>query len=124
MNNKASFAAVNKVYGCVVQRKDHLINKETGKYDKEEYLNHPDRYTSTFKTQVSVMSILFSLCVRLCLDRSVCLVYHQWNLLGTVSTETTRRGQRQSIADSTRRMDAERSEVGLSLVAPSSPRHL
>ena len=45
--------ALNKVYGCVIQRKDHLINKETGKYDEEEYTKHPDRYTSTFKTHVS-----------------------------------------------------------------------
>lgn len=44
--------AVNKVYGCVIQRKDHLINKETGVYDEQEYTAHPNRYTSTFKTQV------------------------------------------------------------------------
>lgn len=44
---------INKVYGCLVQRKDHLINKETGQYDEAEFLKYPDRYTSTFKTKVS-----------------------------------------------------------------------
>lgn len=45
--------AINKIYGCVVHRKDHLINKETGQYDAEEFHKHPNRYTSTFKTKVS-----------------------------------------------------------------------
>jgi hypothetical protein len=45
--------AINKVYGCVIQRKDHLINKETGRYDEEEFIRYPDKYTSTFKTKVS-----------------------------------------------------------------------
>jgi len=30
-----------------------LINKETGKYDEQEFLKYPDKYTSTFKTKVS-----------------------------------------------------------------------
>ncbi|CAF2734506.1 unnamed protein product [Rotaria sp. Silwood2] len=45
--------AANKVYGCVILREDHLINKETGKYDEEEYLKHPERYTSTFSTKIA-----------------------------------------------------------------------
>ena len=49
--------AINKIYGCVVHRKDHLINKETGQYDEAEFLKHPDRYTSTFKTKVSSFSL-------------------------------------------------------------------
>ena len=40
-------------------RKDHLINKETGQYDAEEFLKHPDRYTSTFKTKVSYLNKYF-----------------------------------------------------------------
>ena len=48
------FIANNKIYGCVIQRKDHLINKETGEYDEAEYTKHPNRYTSTFKSQVRI----------------------------------------------------------------------
>jgi hypothetical protein len=50
-----SSKAINKVYGCVIQRKDHIINKETGQYDEEEFLKRPDKYTSTFKTKVSYL---------------------------------------------------------------------
>ena len=49
------FKAINKIYGCIINRKDHLINKETGQYNAEEFLKHPDRYTSTFKTKVSII---------------------------------------------------------------------
>jgi len=54
------FQAINKIYGCVVQRKDHLVNKETGHYDAEDYQKHPDRYTSTFKTKVSYLNEHFN----------------------------------------------------------------
>jgi hypothetical protein len=47
------YKAINKIYGSVVHRKDHLINKETGRYDEQEFLKYPDKYTSTFKTHVS-----------------------------------------------------------------------
>lgn len=40
----AEHGATNKVYACKVSRKDHLINKETGKFDPVEYEEHPERY--------------------------------------------------------------------------------
>ncbi|CAF2100508.1 unnamed protein product [Rotaria magnacalcarata] len=49
----AKHGATNKIYGCVVQREDHLINKETGLYSEAEYLEYPDRYISTFNTQIA-----------------------------------------------------------------------
>ncbi|CAF0984180.1 unnamed protein product [Rotaria sp. Silwood1] len=49
----AQHGATNKVYGCVIGRGDNLINKETGKYDEEEYLKYPERYTSTFSTKIA-----------------------------------------------------------------------
>ncbi len=59
--NKNSFVfcfflkAINKIYGCVIHRKDHIINKDTGQYDDKEFNKHPDKYTSTFKTKVSYL---------------------------------------------------------------------
>ncbi len=35
------------------------MNKETGGYDEAEFLKHPDRYTSTFKTKVSHLTKTF-----------------------------------------------------------------
>ena len=46
-------SATNKVYACKVSRKDHLVNKETGKFDYKEYEEHPERYTSTFHREVT-----------------------------------------------------------------------
>jgi hypothetical protein len=46
---------MNKIYACVINRKDHLINKETGQYNAEEFIKYPDKYTSTFKTKVSYL---------------------------------------------------------------------
>jgi alpha-aminoadipic semialdehyde synthase len=43
---------MNKVYGCVVSRSDYLIRKEGGKFDRDEYQNYPERYVSTFASEV------------------------------------------------------------------------
>jgi hypothetical protein len=53
------FKATNKVYACKVSRKDHLVNKETGKFDPKEYEEHPERYKSTFYREVIIISISF-----------------------------------------------------------------
>ena len=45
--------ATNKVYACKVSRKDHLVNKETGKFDPVEYEEHPERYTSIFAREIA-----------------------------------------------------------------------
>ena len=48
--------ATNKVYACKVSRKDHLVNKDTGKFDPKEYEEHPERYTSTFFREVKKLN--------------------------------------------------------------------
>ncbi|KAI6206438.1 Alanine dehydrogenase PNT and Saccharopine dehydrogenase domain containing protein [Aphelenchoides besseyi] len=44
---------MNKVYGCVVSRSDHLIRKEGGTFDKQEYDKHPERYVSKFASEIA-----------------------------------------------------------------------
>ena len=46
------FSAHKKIYGCVVDMEDNLVRKSDGKFDMEEYFQHPERYTSTFFTKV------------------------------------------------------------------------
>ena len=52
----AQHGSTNKIYACVVSRQDHLINKETGKFDAAEYDAHPDRYMSTFSREIAPYS--------------------------------------------------------------------
>lgn len=52
----AEKGATNKVYACKVSRKDHLVNKETGKFDKTEYEEHPERYKSIFAREIAPYS--------------------------------------------------------------------
>ncbi|CAF0842961.1 unnamed protein product [Rotaria sordida] len=49
----AQHGATNKIYGCVILREDHLVNKQTGQYDEEEYVKYPERYTSAFNTKIA-----------------------------------------------------------------------
>lgn len=49
----AQHGGTNKVYACKVSRKDHLINKESGKFDALEYEEHPERYKSIFAHQIA-----------------------------------------------------------------------
>jgi hypothetical protein len=51
----SNFLVMNKVYGCVVSRSDYLIRKERGKFDREEYQAHPERYVSTFASEVNAL---------------------------------------------------------------------
>ncbi|KAI6211451.1 Alanine dehydrogenase PNT and Saccharopine dehydrogenase domain containing protein [Aphelenchoides besseyi] len=44
---------MNKVYGCVVSRSDHLIRKKGGKFDKKEFDKHPERYVSKFASEIA-----------------------------------------------------------------------
>jgi len=48
------FAAMNKVYGCVVDMEDHLVRKEGGKFSFVEFQAHPERYASTFSRKVTI----------------------------------------------------------------------
>jgi len=49
----AEKGSTNKLYACEVSRQDHLVNKETGKFDAAEYEEHPERYISTFSRNVA-----------------------------------------------------------------------
>lgn len=48
------FAGLNKIYGCVVSRDDHLVRADGGRFDPEEFETHPERYISTFANEVSL----------------------------------------------------------------------
>ncbi|PAV69441.1 hypothetical protein WR25_09044 isoform A [Diploscapter pachys] len=47
---------LNKVYGCVVTRADHMVPKNGGVFDKAEFNEHPERYTSRFATEIAPYS--------------------------------------------------------------------
>ncbi|CAI5448094.1 unnamed protein product [Caenorhabditis angaria] len=49
----AKKGALNKVYGCVVTRKDHFVPKNGGPFNKQEFEQYPDRYTSKFATEIA-----------------------------------------------------------------------
>uniref|UniRef100_A0A914VUB3 Saccharopine dehydrogenase (NAD(+), L-glutamate-forming) n=1 Tax=Plectus sambesii TaxID=2011161 RepID=A0A914VUB3_9BILA len=44
---------LNKVYGCVVSRADHIVHKAGSVYDPEEFEQHPERYVSKFATEIA-----------------------------------------------------------------------
>ncbi|KAJ1350331.1 hypothetical protein KIN20_006098 [Parelaphostrongylus tenuis] len=44
---------LNKVYGCVVTRADHMVSKTGGPFSIEEFEKHPDRYISKFATEIA-----------------------------------------------------------------------
>ena len=46
-------AELNKVYGCVVSRADHMIRKGGGVYKREEFEKQPELYVSKFASEVS-----------------------------------------------------------------------
>lgn len=45
--------ATNKIYACVVSREDHYVRKEGGKFNAEEFENHPERYASQFSHKIA-----------------------------------------------------------------------
>lgn len=49
----AEHGSMNKVYGAVVSRDDHLARKEGGGFDHEEYELHPERYYSNFPKMIA-----------------------------------------------------------------------
>lgn len=49
------FLANNKVYGCVVDMEDHLVRKDGGPFNFEEFKEHPHKYASNFSRQVSTI---------------------------------------------------------------------
>ncbi|XP_071960178.1 alpha-aminoadipic semialdehyde synthase, mitochondrial-like isoform X2 [Antedon mediterranea] len=45
-----------KAYATVVRRKDHLVHKDGGKFNLEEYTNHPERFRSVFSERIAPYS--------------------------------------------------------------------
>lgn len=43
----------SKLYGCEVSRSDHLERRDGGKFDAQEYDDHPERYISTFSKKIA-----------------------------------------------------------------------
>lgn len=51
---QSSLSGLNKIYGCIVRRRDHLERKNGGGFDSQEYDEHPEKYISTFSKKVSI----------------------------------------------------------------------
>ncbi|RWS31267.1 Alpha-aminoadipic semialdehyde synthase-like protein [Leptotrombidium deliense] len=49
----SQMGSTNKVYASVVSREDHLVRKEGGRFDQEEYEQFPERYYSNFATSIA-----------------------------------------------------------------------
>lgn len=49
---------MTRVYATVLSRHHHLMRKSDGIYDPMEYENHPELYTSHFRTSVSLLPSL------------------------------------------------------------------
>ncbi|XP_033106546.1 alpha-aminoadipic semialdehyde synthase, mitochondrial-like isoform X4 [Anneissia japonica] len=45
-----------KAYATVVRRKDHLVHKDGGKFNLEEYSHHPERFRSVFSEMIAPYS--------------------------------------------------------------------
>lgn len=53
LQKAAEHGSLNKVYGCVVRRRDYLKRAEGGGFDSQEYEEHPERYISTFSKDIA-----------------------------------------------------------------------
>ena len=49
----------NRVYACVVSRKDYLVHKQTGQFDLDHYTAHPEEYESLFAEKVVIFRPYF-----------------------------------------------------------------
>lgn len=45
-------AGTDLLYACVVDMEDNLERKSDGGFNRDEYMQFPDRYRSTFSTKV------------------------------------------------------------------------
>lgn len=54
---------LNKVYGCVVSRADHIIKKGGGAYNKDEFEQYPERYVSKFASEIAPFATIIFNCV-------------------------------------------------------------
>ncbi|XP_022910037.1 alpha-aminoadipic semialdehyde synthase, mitochondrial [Onthophagus taurus] len=53
LKKAAEHGSLNKVYGCEVRRSSYLERIEGGKFDPNEYEEHPERYISTFNKKIA-----------------------------------------------------------------------
>ncbi|KAK3738778.1 hypothetical protein RRG08_035658 [Elysia crispata] len=53
LSKVAAQGSTSKLYACVVSRDDHYTRKEGGKFDAEEFEQHPERYASTFSHNIA-----------------------------------------------------------------------
>ncbi|KAI3418932.1 hypothetical protein GPALN_008027 [Globodera pallida] len=54
---------LNKVYGCVVSRADHIIRKGGGVYDRDEFEAQPEKYVSRFASEIAPYATVILNCV-------------------------------------------------------------
>ncbi|XP_022297624.2 alpha-aminoadipic semialdehyde synthase, mitochondrial-like isoform X2 [Crassostrea virginica] len=54
----AKQGVTNKLYVCVARRDDHYVRKDGGKFDAEEFENHPERYASTFSHKIAPYALV------------------------------------------------------------------
>ncbi|XP_067935063.1 alpha-aminoadipic semialdehyde synthase, mitochondrial-like isoform X2 [Watersipora subatra] len=53
LSNVAQRGGTNKVYGCVVDMKDHLVRKDGGSFDPVEFQKYPEKYASNFSRKIA-----------------------------------------------------------------------
>lgn len=58
----------NKIYGCEVRRRHHLVRKNGGGYDADEYEEHPERYISTFAQKIAPYTSVLVNCIYWAVD--------------------------------------------------------
>ncbi|KAJ1523300.1 hypothetical protein ONE63_001179 [Megalurothrips usitatus] len=49
----AEHGVTTKLYACEVRRRHHLVRKEDGKFDPEDYDKNPSKYISTFSKKIA-----------------------------------------------------------------------
>ncbi|XP_045768568.1 alpha-aminoadipic semialdehyde synthase, mitochondrial [Maniola jurtina] len=64
----AEHGSPNKIYGCEVRRRHHLVRKNGGGYDPQEYEEHPERYISTFAQTIAPYTSVLVNCIYWAVD--------------------------------------------------------
>ncbi|XP_063822481.1 alpha-aminoadipic semialdehyde synthase, mitochondrial [Ostrinia nubilalis] len=64
----AEHGSPNKIYGCEVRRRDHLVRKNGGGYDHQEYEEHPERYISIFAQKIAPFTSVLVNCIYWAVD--------------------------------------------------------
>ncbi|XP_065312549.1 alpha-aminoadipic semialdehyde synthase, mitochondrial-like isoform X2 [Gordionus sp. m RMFG-2023] len=49
----SKYGKLNKIYACVISREHHLLHKEKGVFDANDYDNHPDNFISSFSKTIA-----------------------------------------------------------------------